>query len=508
MVGSGRRQPFLATVLGAAAGFLLLIPGIVGSLHADEPPRGQLEAAELRPAPLEPGTSATVQADSCLRLRAEPGLHGSILTCLAPGRSVLVLAGTVERDGYRWQAVRADALTGWVADEFLEPYGGPPACDTARPSSLPTPGFNGPTPPPGGRAYVLWGGGTLEGVLTAAAARGCPLTAVWALPPGATQFVGYHVGAPAIVNRAWETQFRDDRIPVGSVLFVVCGGELPPLADAPAAVASVPLPAPWATAPIRSTTAPPPAIGAAAAIVVDEASGVVLYEKDAHTPLPPASLTKIATAVVALEGSDPDAWALAAVDSRRMIGQSLMGLLPGDCFRIRDLVRGLLLPSGNDAALALSRAIAGSDAAFVELLNVRLARLGLRASHFTDPHGLGGPAHRASAYDLAMLARYAMQLPDFAAIVGESESTLEGSRSLTLLNGNRFLTDYAGADGVKTGFTVEAGRTLVASAMRDGHRLYAVVLNAPDREAEAAALLDWAFANHIWPAAMMASRLP
>ena len=135
-----------------------------------------------------------------------------------------------------------------------------------------------------------------------------------------------------------------------------------------------------------------------------------------------------------------------------------------------------MLPSGNDAALAIGRHLTGSDEGFVFAMNTLLHRLGLEDSNFENPHGLDEAGHRASAYDLAMLARYGMTLPEFESVVGETYWTAQGSRTLTMHNGNRLLGSYPDVDGVKTGFTDEAGLTLVASATREGRRLFVVLL--------------------------------
>jgi D-alanyl-D-alanine carboxypeptidase len=256
----------------------------------------------------------------------------------------------------------------------------------------------------------------------------------------------------------------------------------------------------WAAAPVlRDRAQAAPQVSALAAVVIDEASQAVLYDKDAHAALPPASLTKIATLIVALERSqDLDAWVETDVDSSTMRGSTVMGLLPGDRFTLRDLLYGLMLPSGNDAALAIGRHVSGSDAGFVAEMNALLKRFGLRNSNFANPHGLGSGNHNASAYDLAMLARYGMSLPEFRTIVRAPRWNAAGSRDISYANINTFLFNYPGADGVKTGYTRRAGSTLVASATRNGHRLYAVVLNAPSRDSDAGRLLSWAFANHVW----------
>ena len=332
--------------------------------------------------------------------------------------------------------------------------------------------------------------------------------------------VGYLVGAPAFVNRPWSERFADG-VPSSTPLILVCGGSTngsdqpsslgaaasmpsalaapvggPPLA--PSAVRGEIVPAAWGLAPVAVKALPPPTTEATSAIVLDGSSGAVLYQKNGEVPVAPASLTKIATAILAVEAGDLDRWVTVDVDSRQMDGSSVMGLLPGDCFRMRDLLYGLMLPSGNDAALAIGRQVAGSDATFVGRMNDLVARLRLTDTHFANPHGLDAPDHVASAHDLALLARYAMTIPDFTSVVGASRWVAQGSRTIALTNTNAFLPTYPGADGVKTGFTDAAGRTLVASVTRNGRRVFVVVLNAPNRDVDAKALFDWSFTNFIW----------
>jgi len=261
-----------------------------------------------------------------------------------------------------------------------------------------------------------------------------------------------------------------------------------------------PLPLAWAPGPqMKPGAAPPPDVSAAAAVILDEASISVLFDKDAHVGLPPASLTKIVTLILALEEGDPESWVESNVDFTLMRGSTVMGLLPGDRFRLQDMLYGLMLPSGNDAALAIGRHISGSDEAFVMRMNLLLERFNLKNSRFTNPHGLGSSSHFASPYDLAILSRYGMSLPGFKEIVTAPAWSASGSRELEYANINSFLFSYPGADGIKTGYTRRAGQTLVASATRNGHRLYAVVLNAPSRDWDATRLLNWAFANYFWP---------
>ncbi len=278
-------------------------------------------------------------------------------------------------------------------------------------------------------------------------------------------------------------------------------GEVAPAAVELAIVPPPLNPAPWRSAPRRLDGAPAaPATGALAAVVVDEASGVVLYEHDSHRELAPASLTKIATAIVVLRRGDLDADAVSDVDGFAMRGSTTMGLYAGDHLSRRDLLYGLMLPSGNDAALVLGRTLSGSDEAFVAEMNAMVRGLGLRNTYFATPHGLGRVGY-SSAYDMAMLARHAMQFPEFREVVSTISWNVGGTRSYAVHNINSFLFNFEGADGVKTGYTNGAGHTLAASATRNGHRLYAVLLNDQTRYMDAAALLEWAFANHTWPEA-------
>lgn len=270
---------------------------------------------------------------------------------------------------------------------------------------------------------------------------------------------------------------------------------------APEPAAPSPLvPVAWAAPPAAiSASELPPYTEAYAALVIDEASAQVLYEKAARERVQPASLTKIATAVVALERGDLDSVVTSDVDSRYMYDSTLMGLRPGDQFTLRDMLYGLMLPSGNDAALAIARHVSGNDAAFAAEMNALVTRLGLRDTQFMNPHGLTQAGHYSSAYDMALLARHAMTIPEFRRIVAAQTYVAVGSRTITmtsLIGGMLAWVD--GADGVKSGFTEEAGKTEVFSALRGGNRVYAVVMNSSTREADLAALTEWAFANFDW----------
>jgi D-alanyl-D-alanine carboxypeptidase (penicillin-binding protein 5/6) len=272
----------------------------------------------------------------------------------------------------------------------------------------------------------------------------------------------------------------------------------PPVA-APTPVAPAKLVA-WGPAPgLAVGAAAAPAISGESAILIDEASGISLFEKDPHTRVPPASLTKIMTALIALERGHLDDRVEISVDSRRMRGSTVMGLVPGERLTLEDLLYGMMLPSGNDAALAISEHISGSTDAFVALMNQRAAELGLINTHFANPHGLDNAAHYSSAFDLAVLTRVAMQRQDFRTIANTKYHVVTGTMATYDLGTlNPLYGRIAGVDGVKTGYTRTARQTLVGSVTRDGHRVLVVVLRSPDRAYDGTVLLNWAFDAYQW----------
>ncbi|MBM4416342.1 MAG: D-alanyl-D-alanine carboxypeptidase, partial [Chloroflexi bacterium] len=374
------------------------------------------------------------------------------------------------------------------------------------PPPPPPPALQGSLPNDGGFGLVVWAGGGTNAIATAAEAGGCTVRSVWVTDQDGG-FIHFHFGAPEFVNAAWAKRFPAGEVPGGIALLARCdaGGNAASsaLRATPAAasadVVALPLvPAAAVPPPQRSGPRAIPNVSAYAGAIVDAASGAVLWEKRAHEPLAPASLTKIATAVLAIERGNLDASVPIDVDARLMTDSTVMGLRPSDCFRMRDLLYGLMLTSGNDAALAIGRAVAGSDAAFVEQMNALMTRLELRESRFVNAHGLDVAGHAASTLDLALLSRYALTLPVFADIVRASQWRAQGSRTIDVYNINGFLARYSGADGVKTGFTEDAGRTLVASATRGGRRVIVTLMNAPARYDDAQLLLDWVFENFTW----------
>lgn len=244
----------------------------------------------------------------------------------------------------------------------------------------------------------------------------------------------------------------------------------------------------------------PPEISAPSAILADLDSGQVLYEKAADEPRPIASLTKIATALLVMERTQPQdvvtVSARAAGDGLTP-GISELGLVEGERITVGSLLYALLLQSANDAALALAEHVSGTVEDFVRAMNARVRRLGARDTRFASPSGLDD-AGVSTARDLVRITRAAYRLPGFASIVATRTKQIpapEGIPPRVVQNRNVLLWLYPGAVGVKTGFTSRAGYCVVAAAERDGVRLVAVVLGAPrDAFSDAAALLDHGFA--------------
>lgn len=245
--------------------------------------------------------------------------------------------------------------------------------------------------------------------------------------------------------------------------------------------------------------APAPAITAEFGVVLEGDTGKVLYAKELHQRVSPASLTKIVTAMVALEKGRLTDTVKIDVDSKKMemeTNSSVMGLMPGEEVSLEALLYGLMLPSGNDAAVAIARHIGGSDQQFVQMMNVKVKELGLNNTHFVNPHGLDAPDHYSTAYEMAMLGRYAMYNPTFAKIVATKEITVSGrQKKYYLENTNAFLWDYPGAEGVKIGYTGRARQAIVASAKRDGRRLFVALIRSTARVSDTRALLNHFFSS-------------
>lgn len=237
------------------------------------------------------------------------------------------------------------------------------------------------------------------------------------------------------------------------------------------------------------------ALSAQSAVVIDAQMGRVIFEQNAYEKGEPASTTKIMTALVAIENAKLDKTVKVSKKAASVEGSSIW-LEKGEKITLENLLYGLMLSSGNDAATAIAEGISGSEKKFVKLMNEKAEEIGLKNTHFYNPHGLNSEQHYTTAYELALIAREALKNPVFAKIVSTKKQTIpwEGhTYSRTLTNHNKMLSLYEGADGVKTGYTKSSGRTLVSSATKNGVQLIAVTLNSPDDWNDHKELLDYGF---------------
>ncbi|MGE5541792.1 MAG: D-alanyl-D-alanine carboxypeptidase family protein [Bacillota bacterium] len=243
--------------------------------------------------------------------------------------------------------------------------------------------------------------------------------------------------------------------------------------------------------------APPPRISADAAVVIEFSSGAVLYEKRAHRLMHPASITKMMTAIIALERGYLGDVVTVSRNAAYTPGSS-MGLSPGGRYLLEDLLAGLMIVSGNDAAVAIAEHLAGTEQAFVSMMNDRAREIGALRTSFVNSYGISEPGHLTTAYDLALMARHGLSIPYFAQLVSTRERDawrLDRMWDVPLSNTNRLLWGFQGADGVKTGTTYAAGQCLCASATRDGMRIISVVLHADSRWTDSESLLEYAFTS-------------
>ena len=234
------------------------------------------------------------------------------------------------------------------------------------------------------------------------------------------------------------------------------------------------------------------ALSAEKAVLMDASTGRILYEKNADDRSLIASTTKIMTALVVCQHCNVLDRVKIPAEAVGVEGSS-MYLTEGEVLTVQELLYGLMLRSGNDAAAALAIYCGGTIEGFAELMNDKARELGLKNTHFVNPHGLDAPDHYSTARDLAVLAGYAMTDPIFARTVGAKSITI-GDRVLT--NHNKLLWQVEGAEGVKTGYTRAAGRILVSSASREGRRLVCVTINAPDDWEDHKTLLERGFSGY------------
>lgn len=231
-------------------------------------------------------------------------------------------------------------------------------------------------------------------------------------------------------------------------------------------------------------------------LVMDCESGRVLFERNGRKVVPMASTTKIMTALIAIEKTNLND--IVTVSKRASsIHGSTLGLKYGQKVTMEELLYGLMLKSGNDCAIAVAEHISGSVEKFVEMMNSKAFDIGAFDTHFSTPHGLDGDGHFTSAYDLALITRYAFNIPLFSKIVSSKEVTLNGAGGeRSLRNINKLLWMMDGADGVKTGFTGKAGKCLVSSASRGSRRIICVTLDSQDRWDDSKVLIEYGFKKY------------
>lgn len=247
-----------------------------------------------------------------------------------------------------------------------------------------------------------------------------------------------------------------------------------------------------------SVRANEPSVSAQSAALIEQSSGRLLYEKDSHEKLPIASITKVMTAILAIESGKMNHVVTVSNQAIKAEGSSIY-LKAGERLPLRDLVYGLMLRSGNDASVAIAEGVAGSEQGFVFMMNEKAKELGLSDTHFANPNGLDSPDHYSTASDMANLTRYAMDNKDFRKIVGTRSyragaTNKEGIRVWN--NKNKMLRLYKFATGGKTGFTKKSGRTLISTASNGKMSLIAVTLNDGDDWRDHANLFEWGFSTY------------
>lgn len=241
-----------------------------------------------------------------------------------------------------------------------------------------------------------------------------------------------------------------------------------------------------------------PEVSSHSACVIDIDTGRILAAKNENEKSEPASITKIMTALIALENADIKKIVTIPGAAAGVEGSSIY-IKAGEKYSLEDLLYGLMLRSGNDAATAIAIDVAGSVDAFVEKMNQKAQELGCTGTHFNNPHGLPDEKHYTTAHDMALITAAALRNDTFVKIVSTKNYTAEpdgAGETRSWQNKNKLLWQYEGAIGVKTGYTKSAGKTYVGAADRNGIRIAVVVLGAKDMWGDAATLLDDAFASY------------
>ncbi|MBN6188487.1 D-alanyl-D-alanine carboxypeptidase [Aneurinibacillus sp. BA2021] len=241
---------------------------------------------------------------------------------------------------------------------------------------------------------------------------------------------------------------------------------------------------------------------AVSAVLIDRDTGAILYEKNGHKPLPPASITKVMTMLLIMEALDRGEIKLAdkvrTSEYAASMGGSQIFLEPGEEMSVEEMLKGIALASGNDASVAMAEHLAGTEKAFVEKMNARAKQLGMDDTTFLNTNGLPVSGHVSSAHDIALMSRELLKHEKITKYTGLYQDYLRknSKKPFWLVNTNRLVRFYSGADGLKTGYTAEAKYCLTATAKRGNMRVIAVVMGAPDsktRNQEVASMMDYAF---------------
>jgi len=240
--------------------------------------------------------------------------------------------------------------------------------------------------------------------------------------------------------------------------------------------------------------------------LIDEDTGTVLMEKNPNQELPPASITKVMTMLLIMEALDKGQIKLdekvRTSEFAASMGGSQIFLKAGEEMTVKDMLKGIAMASGNDACVAMAEKIAGSEEAFVQMMNARAKQLGMNNSHFVNSNGLPVADHYTSAHDIAIMSRELLKHPQITQFTGQYQDYLrkDSDKPFWLVNTNKLVRFYSGADGLKTGYTAEAKFCLTATAKRDHFRVIAVVLGEPNtktRNAEVTKLFDYAFSQYM-----------
>jgi D-alanyl-D-alanine carboxypeptidase (penicillin-binding protein 5/6) len=249
-------------------------------------------------------------------------------------------------------------------------------------------------------------------------------------------------------------------------------------------------------------------VSSESATVIDAASGKVLWSRNGDEELYPASTTKIMTALLLMEHCTPDEVIVAPGDVQK-VREASMNLKPGERVRAKDMLYALMLRSANDGCYAVACHISGSVPAFADLMNQRAKELGCTHTHFNNPNGLNDPLHYTTAHDLALIARKAMEYPQFRDIVKTEKIKINRGtnwKDLWMVNHNKILFHDVTCDGIKTGWTIPAGHCFVGSAVRDGWRVITVVMKSKHWQKDTENLFDWAYGTYQAKAAASAGQ--